>query len=141
MTVKRLVLSVLVALAAWPAYAGQADHFVFDSQAAAVAAEQGIADRGRELLLTLGYVADAEGNIIGKRAGALDYAGQKTERWAVPRQRLDGKWVVPHPSCLPTALLQPPAAGGLTVAQYMSQGIAAPVEPYDPAWFAPAPHY
>lgn len=110
-------------------------YFVFDTEAAALEVEALMVARGRALFEADGYSLDDDGNVIGMRLGVPDPTAQVTERWDIPRERLDGKWVVAHPDCLPAGTEVLPSTGGLSVSQVVAQGIIAPTELYDPAWF------
>lgn len=114
--------------------------FRFTTEAAADAAEALMSGRGRLLFAAAGY-AVVDGDVIGKRNGVSAPDAQATERWAIPRQieagPFVGQWIVPHPDCLPAAGQKPPAAGGLTIGEYVVQDIdpSVPTSDYDPAWF------
>lgn len=61
------------------------EYYVFDSEQVALAAEEAISVLGGA-------------PITGNRSsdGSPQPDKQKTERWAIPRERLDGKWVFPR---------------------------------------------
>lgn len=122
-----------------------ARYYVFGSQAEAQACVDRIDARARVVYRLQGYqVDDATGDIISQRVsdGVSMPDAARTKTWDIPRQRLDGKWVVRHCEAVPgaTFVLKPLATPPLTVAAYVSQDIAATVtvEVEDAAWW-PAP--
>src|SRR3954463_5664337 len=88
-----------------------------------------------------GYTVDEKGHIVGVNAasGKPDPNAQKTERYAIPEQRLDGKWVIPHPEQMPSAgYVIPGTEPPVIMVDYLMAGLKAPViEEYDPSWFPP----
>ena len=60
-------------------------YFVFDTEAEAIAAEAQISIIGNA-------------PVLGRNAatGKIETEKGKTLRWAIPQQRLDGKWVFPY---------------------------------------------
>ena len=58
------------------------EYYVFDTEATAIAAEAMICQLGQTPVTG-----------INAATGLPEPTKQKTERWAIPRQRLDGKWV------------------------------------------------
>ena len=60
--------------------------------------------------------------------------GGNTERWAIPRKRLDGKWVFPHPE---KSMLKDDSDNGDNVEQACMNGMVfRNIEDYSPDWFA-----
>jgi hypothetical protein len=59
-------------------------YYVFESQSLAIAAEEYICQVANMPLVG-----------VNASTGELSPTSQRTERWAVPEQRLDGKWVFP----------------------------------------------
>ena len=60
-------------------------YYIFETEDLAIGAER--------------YISQIGGApIVGINAETLleDYDGVKTERWAIPKQRKDGKWVFPY---------------------------------------------
>ncbi|MDP4005069.1 hypothetical protein [Methylobacterium sp. NEAU K] len=118
--------------------------YVFPTQADAQACVDGINARARTVYAAQGYAVDSTGAITGKRAsdGVLLPNAAKTLTWDMPRQRLDGNWVVRHCEAVPgnsfvvDATKTPP----VTVADFVAQDIAATVavEVEDASWW-PAP--
>jgi hypothetical protein len=111
---------------------------VFSTQAEALDAEAKISNRARELYVAFGYGVDEHGAVIGKNAasGELEPEAQRTQRFAVPAQRLDGAWVLPHPDSQPAADVVIDAQG-TTVQQYVMQDLGgAVVQDYIAGWFA-----
>lgn len=110
---------------------------VFDSEGEARVAEDSISVRARELFSARGYQIDEQGCVIGKNAATGEDMPdqQRTERWAVPQQRADGKWIVPHPEQHTSAdvVIDP---NGTTVVQYVMQDCAgAVIEDVATDWF------
>jgi hypothetical protein len=105
--------------------------YVYDSQAEAQADVDGIDARARTIYAGQGYEIDAEGNIISKdgATGANAPGAPRTVTWDVPRQRLDGRWVIGHCEGVPGAsfVLDASRSPPLTVADFVGQGIAASV--------------
>lgn len=79
------------------------DYLVFDALVEAVVVERVIFNFGVQLATGAGYLIAEDGGIIGKRQGVSDPLSQETTTWDIPRQRLDGKWVVRHPKHHPSA--------------------------------------
>lgn len=94
------------------------EYYVFDDEQTAVAAEAYICAVGQ--LPRVG---------INAATGEPAPTSQPTERWAVPLQRLDSKWVFPR---LPSDVLAtvPPA-----VRDYFAATYPHTLEEYAPAWF------
>ena len=94
------------------------DYLVFTTEADALAAEQYIATAG-------------SAPIVGTNAqtGAPVPTKQTTDRWAVPVQRLDGKWVFPR---VPAELY---AHMPQSVVDDFNTNHPHDVEQYDAAWF------
>lgn len=69
------------------------------------------------------------GEIVGKRNGVEDFSAQRTTRWDVPTQRLDGKWIISHPekklSNNPNDLTE------------VMRNISLPIEEFNSSWFPP----
>jgi hypothetical protein len=95
------------------------EHYVFTTEAEAIAAEA--------------YISQAGGvPIVGLNAktGEPMPNAAKTERWAIPQQRLDGKWVFPK---VPDAIVaQYPEA----VQVYFGTTFNFELEAYNDTWFA-----
>jgi hypothetical protein len=58
------------------------EYYVFDNEATAIAAEAMICQIGQTPIIG-----------INVATGLPEPDKQKTERWAIPQQRVDGKWV------------------------------------------------
>ena len=107
-------------------------YYVFNTQAEAQACVDRINIRARAVFRLQGYEIDrATGGIIPKRLSdgqSMPDAAQ-AETWDVPRQRLDGKWIVAHCEAVPgaTLVIRPTAVPPLTVAGYVAQDIPATV--------------
>lgn len=102
--------------------------YVSDSQLSSQFIVDKIDARARELLNQRGLI-NADGNQIAVNAatGLPDPNAQATDTWAVPNQRADGKWIVPHPE-----------SSRYTAEQvaYVTQDLGASIiENYDEAWF------
>jgi hypothetical protein len=99
-----------------------------------------IHERAGAVYSQAGYTVDEKGHIVGVNAdsGKPDPNAQKTERYAIPEQRLDGKWVIPHPEQMPAAGYVVDEETGLTLVEHIMAGFVDPViEEYDPSWFPP----
>jgi len=107
-------------------------YLVFDTHAAAQAAVDLIDSRGRQVYASAGYTIDASGDIVGKRDGVDDPAGV-TSTWGIPRQRLDGKWVVVHIENHPMADYE--VSPGVVVKDFALAGITAPAEEHSDSWW------
>ena len=77
-------------------------YLVFESEEAALSAEGAIFGYGAWLAQEEGYVVDVSG-IKGKRLGETDHSAPVIDRWDIPEERSDGKWVVIHPEKHPAA--------------------------------------
>lgn len=109
-----------------------ARYYVFPDQASAGACVEAINARARVVYRMQGYRVDAStGDVIGQRLsdGAPMPDAARTQTWDVPRQRLDGKWVVRHCEAVPgaTFVLRPTAIPPLTVADFVGQDVGASV--------------
>ena len=94
------------------------EYYVFDTEAEALAAEA--------------YISQAGGvPIIGINAatGQPMPNAAKTERWAIPAQRLDGKWTFP---VVPDAIV---AAYPEAVQIYFATNFTYTIETYSESWF------
>lgn len=102
------------------------DYLVFDTQADADAAELTIRERGFQIAVLQGHTV---------MDGVLHFAGATgvgTERWDVPQQRVDGKWVVAHPNSYFAA--KDPDNGAAWLAIVMA-GVGGTVEAHSPTWW------
>ena len=93
-------------------------YYVFETEELAIGAEA--------------YICQiAQTPITGKNAktGKLEPNKAKTERWAIPQQRLDGKWVFPQVPDATTAKFP------LDVAIAFNTNYPNVKEEYDSAWF------
>jgi hypothetical protein len=111
--------------------------FVFNTEAAALAAGATIWARVKQFYTTLGYVVDVDGTIVGKRLsdGVDQPSAARTTAWAVPRQRLDGKWVLEHTETSANSDLAIDAQG-TPVWQFLQQEVTgASVEEEADGWF------
>jgi hypothetical protein len=116
-----------------------AKYLIYDTEQLALDACAKIEQRARELYSSAGYQVDETGAIIGVNVatGQSDPGAQRTERYAVPEQRLDGKWIVPHPEQMPSANVE---QQGMLVKDYVAQDLTADlVEERQPDWFPPPP--
>jgi hypothetical protein len=101
---------------------------VFDAEDEAIYVERLIFNFGKKLAKSEGYVTN--GGIHGKKNGTSSDLNFNTERWAVPMQRKDGKWVISHPENS-TAYLNNQESANLIDQQL--QGLT--IEPYNEEWF------
>ncbi len=108
------------------------DYLVYDNVVAAQADAKLIFQRGAAIATQRGFEVDASG-ITGKRDGQDAADAEKTTAWDVPRQRLDGKWVVLHPKHHPMA--QTELAPGTTYLAYAMHGITASEDAEAPTWW------
>jgi hypothetical protein len=98
-----------------------AKYYVFDDEQTAIDAEA--------------YICQVAGvPIVGRNAktGKLEPNKAKTERWAIPQQRLDGKWVFPQVPDAVSAKFPP------EVATAFNTNFPNVKEDFDSSWF-PAP--
>ncbi|WP_158874016.1 hypothetical protein [Antarcticirhabdus aurantiaca] len=102
---------------------------VFDTLAAADAAERIVFERGAQIAALNGYTLDEAGGIVGMTpAGEVALEAARTTRWDVPRQRLDGRWVFTHPQ-------HHPAAREPAWLFFVMQGLDAPAEQEAATWW------
>jgi len=106
-------------------------YLVYDTEQAAQTDVVNIDTVARAVFAAQGYSIREDGAVIGKRDGEDDPAGVTTT-WDVPRQRMDGKWVVAHPEGHPSAAFQTPSG---TVLELVMAGITAPAETGAPEWW------
>ena len=116
-----------------------ARYYVLETEADAAALVADIDARGRQLFASAGFTIREDGAIVGKRDGVDDPQGVTTT-WAIPAQRKDGKWVVPHiegqgSANTPLTQFNPAAPEGVTVQMFVGQGITATVETASPDWW------
>ncbi|SON58013.1 hypothetical protein HDIA_4472 [Hartmannibacter diazotrophicus] len=77
-------------------------YYVFNTHTEAEEIAGRIDANARSALAAAGYTVREDGGILGKRYG-IDDPGAVTTAWDVPRQRLDGQWVLQHPETHPAA--------------------------------------
>ncbi len=103
--------------------------FVFASKSDAEKTEHDIVGNVRGYLAQ--QVPDAlssDGRLLrGRNASTGELVDVYTERWAVPQQIADGRWVIPKPTQEKTAPIP---------VEVFVAGIDADESQYDPAWFA-----
>lgn len=78
------------------------DYLVFGSEQDALALETQVFAFGKSVAELNGY--ETNGGIVGKADGISKPENQHTLRWAIPKQRLDGKWVFLSPRYHPSAV-------------------------------------
>ena len=102
--------------------------YVFDTEAEAIAAENTIVTNIKTWVQT--YSPDAigpDGNSLkGRNAKTGELVDNYTTKWAIPKQRLDEKWVFEKPT--------QSALGPVSLASVIS-GITATEEEYNEVWF------
>lgn len=115
-----------------------ARYFVFNNRLGARLCIAAIDNRMRELFAAKGYTVTAAG-IVGKRAtDGVDNPAAVTTTWAEPRQRLDGKWVVPHPEKHPMRFRNDPTPNRAGyVADVIRDRLADLIEEETPDWWPP----
>lgn len=97
---------------------------VFNSQGQANAAQNKIWAILEPAYIKRGYVKNDQ--------GVRDETGE-TVRWSVPRERLDGKWVMPHPE---KSILRSDMKDGQTIeARCMNKMAFRNIEDFSPDWF------
>jgi hypothetical protein len=113
--------------------------YVSDTQAAAQGVVDQINVRARQVYAAQGYTIEPDGSVVGKRVsdGMSMPDSAHTETWDIPRQRLDGKWVVAHVETCPGHDFVMDQ-NGTTVSQYVGQDVSAPIETEDQATWWPA---
>ena len=94
------------------------EYYVFDTEATAIAAEAMICQLGQTPIVG-----------VNAATGLPEPNNQKTERWAIPRERLDGKWCFER---VPQSVRD-----GIPQAQQDAFDAAFPntIEVYSPTWF------
>lgn len=94
-------------------------YYVFEDEQTAIDAEYFISSTGGAPL-------------VGRNAltGELEPDKCKTERWAIPQQRLDGKWVFEK---IPTSVLDQYPEG---LIDYFNTTYPNTLEEYDNSWFS-----
>lgn len=121
-------------------------YLVYGTQAEALADLALINARGRAFYSAAGYEIRADGAVIGEDADGDPDPRGLTVTWDVPRQRLDGKWVVLHPENQPmaTRLLSEyvPGAAQIPILEIIMAGLASgdaalsgAAEDYAPSWW------
>lgn len=112
---------------------------VFLDQASAVAAVEQINGNGRALFAARGYGVDENGDVEARRLsdGSIVHEA-KTQTWDVPRQRLDGKWIISHPENAMRADTVVDEQGATGAEVVMVDVVFEAIEAFDDAWF-PAP--
>ena len=102
--------------------------YVFDTEAEAIVAENTIVTNIKTWVQT--YSPDAigpDGNSLkGRNAKTGELVNNYTTKWAMPKERLDGKWIFQKPT--QTAL------GPIPLASVIN-GITATEEEYNKSWF------
>jgi hypothetical protein len=103
-------------------------YYVFDTEQEALSAESTIVNNIKSWVQT--YSPDAiapDGNSLkGRNAKTGELVNHYTTRWAIPKQRLDDKWVFEKPT--QSALSPVPLDSVIN-------GITATEETYDSSWF------
>jgi hypothetical protein len=116
--------------------------YVFDSQAEARACVDGVDARARQIYRMQGFTEDPmTGGFLSKDASGNDIPGAVTETFAEPRQRTDGKWIVPTTDIAPFGDVVVPVQPPMTVAAFVALDIATsvPVDDATDDWW-PAMH-
>ena len=102
--------------------------YVFDTESEAIAAENTIVTNIKTWVQT--YSPDAigpDGNSLkGRNAKTGELVDVYTTKWAIPTERLDGKWVFEKPT--------QSAVGPAPLANVIN-GITATEEEHDQSWF------
>lgn len=98
---------------------------VFDTEAEADQWQRAIFLAGKALAAGAGMFT-ADGVIHALRAGVSDANTRSLTSYAVPRQRLDGKWAFSHPENYPVAASNPEALAQLQAA-FDAAGITAEI--------------
>lgn len=116
-------------------------YIVNDTEPESVASSATIHERSQPVYSQAGYQVDEDGYIVGNNVatGDPDPNAQRTEQYAIPQQRLDGKWVIPHPEEMPSAsYVIPDTDPPVMLVDHLMAGFTDPViEEYDPSWFPP----
>lgn len=103
-------------------------YYVFDTEAEAITAENTVVTNIKTWVQT--YSPDAigpDGNSLkGRNAKTNELVNNYTTTWAIPAQRLDGKWVFQKPT--------QPALGPIPLVSVIN-GITATEAEYDESWF------
>lgn len=116
-------------------------YIVNETEQESIASANILHERAQPVYTDAGYEVDENGHIVGKNVGtgAPDPTAQKTEQYAIPLQRLDGKWIIPHPEGMPYAsTIVPGTDPPVVMVDYLMAGLKEPIiEEYDPSWFPP----
>jgi len=115
-----------------------ARYYVLPPRINALTAAEKFKQRLYEAFARLGYTVDADG-VIGMRDGVPDPTASRTAAWDVPRQRLDGVWVIRHPEASPAAQLV--LSSGETLVNWLTQDATQfPIEEEQASWWPVSPH-
>lgn len=103
-------------------------YYLFETESAAIAAEQQIVDNVRQWVAANAPAALSEDGtkLKGRNAATGELVNVYTERWAIPQQTAAGQWVFPKPTA--------EQAGPIPLTAFIA-GIVATEEEYDAAWF------
>lgn len=116
---------------------------VNDTEQESIDSSNIIDERARPIYSQAGYEIDENGHIVGVNVGTgqSDPDAQRTERYAIPQQRLDGKWIIPHPEQMPSAqYVIPGTEPPVVLVDHLMAGLTDPViEEYSSDWFPPPP--
>lgn len=107
------------------------DYLVFDTEKQAATVAQQIFETGANLAAERGHIVDEYGIRAVIDGKPVPESHTRTVNWDVPRQRLDGKWVVRHPKY--SAILQSEPALMARLDRALS-GVT--VETMQNGWFA-----
>ena len=112
------------------------NYLVFDTETASETAQQEIFLAGAGIAELQGYQF-ADGELKGKAGGQIRGDSAGTVRWAQPRQRPDGKWIIPHPERHPMAQSELP--GGVKYVDHVMGQVTQSftVESWSETWFPP----
>lgn len=104
-------------------------YYIFNSEQEAVTTEQQIVDNAKNWLLSNSPQSlSPDGNKLrGRNAATGEFVEVYTEKWAVPQQTIDGKWVFLKPTQIKTS--------PIPVEVFLNNIIADEIE-YDSSWFA-----
>lgn len=103
-------------------------YYVFDTENEAIAAENLIVNNIKSWVETYtpSVINDSGDAIIGRRPQTGEVASGQTSRWAIPKERLDGKWVFQKPTAI--------HLGPIPLSTVIS-GVTAVEQAYEDSWF------
>jgi len=110
-------------------------YLVFNTELEAQAANQTIFDAAIPLYNLMGYPSDTQG-LIGKVKGVVNPFGGRTSAWDIPKQPLDGKWLILDPSAHPAAqTILPDSSKAIDIMNAALGVVVRELDPENGTWF------